>query len=163
MTQIDYKMPLIIDTREYINLLTRLGITLVTDIQIYLTKYSALHFTSVQQALNFSKAIVSDNYDLMLAVYNSVLLYDNSNVLNFTAEKYSIWLRVSDSIRMFFNYIKFTNSQLLKTWLINNVEIGNLIDLAEIITNENIALEKFMENQRNKTLENIVKNFCWYL
>lgn len=147
-------LSLVIDTIDMINFLTRLGITISTDIQIWLSGHNRLYFFSVSQALLTVRALVADDKELVFLIYKMCMLYTELP-RNWDKKK---WQSIKSRVLNYFNYIKFTNIEILKCWLINNDKNipKHLLPIRDILIKEKNNLDMFCAQQRQSSLESIL-------
>lgn len=139
----NYPFSIIID--EYSYILTRLGATISTDIEMWLSLHKndpilynkLLHFTTINQAMQFTSALVNNDFDNMKAIYigQSVDLDD----------KITLFDKIAFSLSLYFHYQQFSQYSILKYWL--------------LITNDPISLELVYIKKMFLDSRNLFLNF----
>lgn len=150
-----------VNVKEYVCFLTRLGVTFTTDVELWLSEHEQfgdLYFFTVYQAVHaFTKALVFGDVESLQFAYGCYSANEcNIIVKNFNDQQ---WNRIVDRIIFYFNYLKFTQWDILYHWIIHNpVNTRVLNDVKTLLTEEKNRTDKFKTELRTDSLNKILGN-----
>lgn len=147
-----------VNTLDYIAFLTRLGITLTTDIQVWLESHGDLYFFTAYQGLVFTKALMFGDFETLVYNYGS---YSASSCKNeITGFDAQTWQRVEYRIELYLNWFKITQWDVLKQYVLNNdmsTQSQSIQDVKNLLSHYNKCLIDFKQELAENTISNILQ------
>jgi len=131
--------PFFIEIDDYANLLTRLGVTIPYEIEIWFNRFRhnlipqcrVLRFQTIEHAMQFSQSIVNDNITDLISSYNERVIR--------SADDSTLFNKIVFSLSLYFHHNQFSQWNVLKRWLLRTNEPISLelVYIRELMFKEN--------------------------